>query len=208
MRLNEGFIDGKLCAWCKGELPWHLAGSRMAMFCSRECRNEWTATKWKNPQVSHGRMHPALTPTASRRRASKLLPPSCCSECGDDGVNHVHHRDGNPMNNDLANLVRLCPRCHRRAHKAMLPRCSRCDRPARSEGLCLHHFRLWQKRDDPPKPRRRGPGRVTLRLTPEEFAFLSTRKCITCGSPDLNHNGVYCPEHDVPWIGAAQKPKG
>lgn len=50
---------------------------------------------------------------ASHYRARQLCPPSTCTYdgCADDG-SHVHHIDGDPFNNDLGNLTRLCPRHH------------------------------------------------------------------------------------------------
>lgn len=207
MEQGNGWIDGVLCAWCKGGLPPHLAGCQMAMFCSRDCRGEWEATRTTNPRMSRARRHPAETPTASRRRASLLVPRSACTACGADTDTHVHHRDGNPMNNDLANLVRLCPGCHRRAHKAMAPRCSECDRPAKSRGYCLHHFRLWQKHGDALRSDYVQRSR-TIHLSLQEAAYLAEKRCLTCGSTNTPGGRVYCPEHDVPWIGAAQKPKG
>lgn len=43
--------------------------------------------------------------------------------CEDCGLTHdleaffdVHHRDGDPGNNDPANLALLCPNCHRATH--------------------------------------------------------------------------------------------
>jgi 5-methylcytosine-specific restriction endonuclease McrA len=39
-----------------------------------------------------------------------------CAECGRADVPlEVHHRDHDHRNNDLANLMPLCRRCHRRA---------------------------------------------------------------------------------------------
>jgi len=40
--------------------------------------------------------------------------------CGQrlDLVPDVHHKDGNPENNDLLNLVVLCPNCHRKVEKS------------------------------------------------------------------------------------------
>jgi hypothetical protein len=50
---------------------------------------------------------------ASRYRARQLCPPSECTYegCTDDG-RQVHHIDGDPFNNDLTNLTRLCPLHH------------------------------------------------------------------------------------------------
>ena len=46
-----------------------------------------------------------------------------CLECGkherDNGqALSVHHIDGNQLNNDPANLIALCKRCHRKRHPA------------------------------------------------------------------------------------------
>lgn len=49
----------------------------------------------------------------------KLLPKEC-QECG---LLHrrpeVHHKDGNRENNELSNLIRLCPSCHKKAEYAV-----------------------------------------------------------------------------------------
>lgn len=44
-----------------------------------------------------------------------------CEKCGEklgDLVPDVHHKDGNPKNNDLSNLIVLCPNCHRKEEKS------------------------------------------------------------------------------------------
>ena len=42
-----------------------------------------------------------------------------CEDCGMEerfaGMFDVHHKDGDPRNNALANLALLCPNCHREA---------------------------------------------------------------------------------------------
>jgi len=45
-----------------------------------------------------------------------------CPSCGRtqdevDGPWHVHHKDRDPLNNEYVNLVALCVRCHRKAHR-------------------------------------------------------------------------------------------
>lgn len=42
-----------------------------------------------------------------------------CAECGATRLLHVHHKDENPTNNDLANLITLCRTCHGKAHQSV-----------------------------------------------------------------------------------------
>ena len=42
---------------------------------------------------------------------------SQCERCEDDqSICHVHHKDGNPYNNHIENLIVLCKKCHAKAH--------------------------------------------------------------------------------------------
>ena len=40
-----------------------------------------------------------------------------CPLCGSDGPFDVHHRDGNPGNGAISNLVALCEPCHKQLHR-------------------------------------------------------------------------------------------
>jgi len=41
-----------------------------------------------------------------------------CPSCGsDDAPIEVHHRDGDPFNNHLVNLIGVCHNCHQQEHK-------------------------------------------------------------------------------------------
>jgi len=41
-----------------------------------------------------------------------------CADCGEDKRLEIHHRDGDPYNNNWKNLVGLCRDCHQRRHYA------------------------------------------------------------------------------------------
>lgn len=74
-------------------------------FCSRECGN-----RWKNKQVVNNQ-----DSTAYRRNAF-LHYPHQCGICGwnkDERILEVHHIDENRQNNDIHNLIILCPNCHK-----------------------------------------------------------------------------------------------
>ena len=45
-----------------------------------------------------------------------------CEICGFDFAKHdvkphIHHKDGNPKNNKVSNLIVVCPNCHSKLHK-------------------------------------------------------------------------------------------
>jgi len=55
--------------------------------------------------------------TTDYRRAAFDAHGRECAECGVTDNLEVHHRDGDPLNNHLINLIGLCYRCHRMLHK-------------------------------------------------------------------------------------------
>ena len=74
-------------------------------FCSRECGNRWKSKQIANKQDG----------TSYRRNAFEYYPHKC-SICGwneDERVLEVHHIDEDRQNNQLSNLIILCPNCHK-----------------------------------------------------------------------------------------------
>ena len=67
--------------------------------------------------VVRGPAHPAwrgdaAAPGSKRKRARRLYPTlGVCDGCDRPAVER-HHRDGDPGNNDPANIVKTCRRCH------------------------------------------------------------------------------------------------
>lgn len=75
------------------------------VFCSRECGN-----RYKNLEIIN-----TLNGSAYRRNAFSVYPHRCkiCGWDKDERVLEVHHIDENRNNNDISNLVILCPTCHK-----------------------------------------------------------------------------------------------
>ena len=141
--------------------------------CGREC-----ASRFKTLQA--GRVLP--TDSAMRNAAKRLIPPGACEICGIGGKTHVHHKDKNPQNSNIANLQRLCPRCHVLQHHPPT-RCSECDNQATSGGLCNKHYKAF----------RRSTGR------PKILAAANPRRCSIpdCGRP--HYGNGYCNMHWQRW---------
>lgn len=56
---------------------------------------------------------------------------------------HVHHRDGNGLNNDPSNLEILSPSEHSSLHNAVKKRdCTICGKRAYAWGLCKRHYQI------------------------------------------------------------------
>jgi 5-methylcytosine-specific restriction endonuclease McrA len=76
------------------------------VYCSKECGN-----RHKNEQ------HSVLNNGLSYRRNAFLAYPHKCAVCGydeDERVLEVHHIDENRQNNNIDNLIILCPICHKK----------------------------------------------------------------------------------------------
>lgn len=123
-------IDVKVCLLCgatKQSSGWYMAarmvgedepekGQEMLGYCSRECYGAARVLQsangavWKELQESRNR---------SGLRRMALEDEGKCRICGEDRVLEMHHiipvAAGGP---DIrANVVMLCPTCHRLAHR-------------------------------------------------------------------------------------------
>jgi hypothetical protein len=55
---------------------------------------------------------PILIPSVFEQALDRSM--GACERCGRSlhGRYHIHHKDMNPYNNELSNLLVLCPNCH------------------------------------------------------------------------------------------------
>ena len=143
----------KVCASCKAPLiRKRFQNGRLEdrteflrrIYCNQECM----------AIAFEGRIK-VLTPRNSRRQSAKTVKSSC-EICGRTGRLHVHHVDGNPMNNESGNLQTLCGSCHHLSHSPnymgtpRLPKlCLHCSKPVARKGLCNTHLTRFKKFGDP-----------------------------------------------------------
>ena len=76
------------------------------VFCSIQCGNKYKNRAVINTQNSN-----------DYRRNAFLAYPHKCAKCGydeDERILEVHHIDENRNNNDITNLIILCPNCHKK----------------------------------------------------------------------------------------------
>lgn len=101
------------CANCGKEI-WkvnsQIARSKSGnVFCSSSC-----ATSFNN-HFKVGDKHPRYSGNDYRKKAFEIYPHKC-AVCGwdeDEDILEVHHKNENHEDNDIQNLVILCPLCHK-----------------------------------------------------------------------------------------------
>lgn len=111
---NCGVNKGKIvkCAYCGKEIYRNVSQLEKSIsgyyYCSTTCGNlhknqlREEAGEWSNSISSY------------RIRAMKKYPHKCavCGYDEEERILQVHHKDGNRKNNNIENLVILCPNCH------------------------------------------------------------------------------------------------
>lgn len=135
------------CAYCgkpmerkrltNGELQSWIHYNRQK-YCDRECMK---AAFREKPKTGKSWM-------AVHRTARMLMPEGPCEMCGSDKNVDVHHKDGNPQNNDISNLQRLCRSCHYRIHNPVKT-CSICENKVKGYGYCNKHYIRFKRYGDP-----------------------------------------------------------
>lgn len=126
---RKRYSNGILEAW-----NWY----NKRLYCSCECMNKARKSKPKTG-TSWMTLH---------YHARNLKPRGECEICGSEVNIDVHHIDGNPQNNSLENLMRLCRSCHSKIHHPYSV-CKICGDKAKGYGLCNKHYLRYKKYGDP-----------------------------------------------------------
>lgn len=99
-------------------VPEITAAKRQYFFCNVECRETFFAQTKHNRGI-HKPHNGLSSPSTYRKRAFANYKHEC-ARCGYNKhkeVLQVHHKDKDRTNNDLSNLIILCPTCHSETHK-------------------------------------------------------------------------------------------
>lgn len=158
----------KNCAFCGKELERKRIGGRLEdrtvflkrKYCDRTC-------------MAQGFLQQDVTLGALRKRAEEFRADRC-EMCGSQESLSVHHKDGNPANNQSENLMTLCGSCHMKWHWTHGKRpwkkqgiCKICDSPARKLGMCQKHYQRYRKYGNPCLTKKgHGSGYILLREAP------------------------------------------
>jgi len=104
------------CQYCGKKVE--LWPSRMkngkGKYCSQTCYSKDTTIHFDGKRFLNTKRQVA------RRKALKAFEPICVV-CGKP-EEHCHHKDCNPANNDITNLVLLCEPCHIDIHREIRER--------------------------------------------------------------------------------------
>jgi len=106
-KLASNRITDKICPVCEKKFK---PGTKSQTTCSYSCSNTHFRSGKDNPNYKYGGEQKEY------RRVCFGRHPKECIICGEDKIVAVHHYDENHENNDIKNLVPLCPTHHQYVH--------------------------------------------------------------------------------------------
>lgn len=109
-------VHNKTCPVCDKSFK---PGYKNQITCSYSCSNTHFRSGKDNPNYKHGG---SLTgDSIEYRRICFTHHPKECIICGEDKIVAVHHYDENHNNNEISNLIPLCPTHHSYMHSKYKP---------------------------------------------------------------------------------------
>ena len=113
--MGRPLLPRPICSQCGA-----VCGALRSTFCSRACRGASERGISKPYAIGNKWNYrgDAASVWAHYKRMQKLCPKAPCSECGSTEQSLIHHKDHNPRNTIVSNLVRLCRACHAAHHHA------------------------------------------------------------------------------------------
>ena len=113
-------IPNTVCSLCGTDFYARASRAKHSrsglLFCSRRCKEKAQISRMKGVTPAHYYLGSGRY--TYRLRALRELPQTC-TDCGWNKVPAVlvvHHLDRDRTNNDISNLVVLCPTCHQVRH--------------------------------------------------------------------------------------------
>lgn len=100
----------KICPVCSDEFETLSGHKREKQTCSHACSNTFFRSGKNNPNWKEEKSDWGYRKLCFSEWAKQ------CIVCGFDMVVEVHHLDGNHHNNDIKNLIPLCPNHHKAIH--------------------------------------------------------------------------------------------
>lgn len=101
----------KHCPVCGKEFDAQKGHKREKTTCSYSCSNSFYRSGENNPNYIDGSAHESVYRKICFRHHKKE-----CVVCCEKNIVEVHHYDGNHENNNIENLVPLCPTHHKYWH--------------------------------------------------------------------------------------------
>lgn len=144
--------DQKYCKFCNAEMARKRRpngdledfGSFVRrVYCDQNC-------------MAKGMVKERCSGKSYSRMKAHLNVKESCEQCGKTGHLHVHHKDEDHSNNDIPNLITLCPQCHSKWHSpnymdgsVTRKPCKLCAKPSARKGLCNSHLSRLKRYGSP-----------------------------------------------------------
>lgn len=108
-RMTKHLLDDVLCLHCKKNLGKPKRENNPQKFCDNVCQTDYQ----RNLAIEHGIAGHSATRTFLKKKYDNKCQQCSTGEWQGKSLNlHLHHIDGDAYNNDLSNVMLLCPNCH------------------------------------------------------------------------------------------------